>query len=56
MRLGETEPDGEDDDADDFDEDEDVWNRRHVKYSSDQIMERQKTKERKKNKKKKVDA
>merc|ERR1712187_487343 len=33
-------------DADDFEEemDEDVWNRKHVKCTSDQIMEKQQTK------------
>merc|ERR1719443_1960914 len=33
--------------------DEDVWNRKHVKYNSEQIMEKQQTKNRKKAKGKK---
>eukprot|EP00929_Paragymnodinium_shiwhaense_P114596 TRINITY_DN83034_c0_g1_i1.p1 TRINITY_DN83034_c0_g1~~TRINITY_DN83034_c0_g1_i1.p1 ORF type:complete len:529 (+),score=251.54 TRINITY_DN83034_c0_g1_i1:108-1694(+) len=44
-----------DDDDDDFEEemDEDVWNRKHVKYNSEQIMEKQLTKNRRKAKSKK---
>jgi len=47
-----------DDDDDDFEEemDEDVWNRKHVKYNSEQIMEKQQTRNRKKTKGKKKDA
>jgi len=46
-----------DDDEDDFDDeiDEDVWNRKHVKYNSEQIMEKQQTRNRKKAKGKKAD-
>lgn len=42
-----------DDDDDDFEEemDEDVWSRKHVRYNSEQIMEKQQTKMRKKGKK-----
>merc|ERR1712110_438161 len=38
------------DDDDDFDEemDEDVWNRKHVKYNSEQMLEKQQTKNRRK--------
>jgi len=45
----------DDDDDDDFEEDmdADVWNRKHVKYNSDQILEKQHTKQRKKDKRKK---
>ena len=41
---------GDDDDGDDFEDemDEDVWNRKHVKYNSEQIMEKQQKKHRKK--------
>jgi len=37
-----------DDDDDDFEEemDEDVWNRKHVKYNSEQVLEKQQTKQR----------
>jgi len=44
-----------DDEDDDFDEemDEDVYNRKHVKYNSEQIMEKQQTKQRKKKNKNK---
>uniref|UniRef100_A0A7S1ME71 ODAD1 central coiled coil region domain-containing protein n=1 Tax=Alexandrium catenella TaxID=2925 RepID=A0A7S1ME71_ALECA len=47
-----------DNDSEDFDEemDEDVWHRKQVKYNSDQIVEKQQTKNRKKNKKAKKDA
>merc|ERR1711865_453215 len=41
-----------DDDKYEEDIDEDVWNRKHVKYNSEQIMEKQQTKNRKKSKKK----
>jgi hypothetical protein len=53
VKLNDQEQDADDDD-DDFEEelDEDVWNRKHVKYNSEQIMERQVTKLRKKGKKK----
>jgi len=53
VKLTDQEQDADDDD-DDFGEDvdEDVWNRKHVKYNSDQIMEKQQTKQRKKSKKK----
>jgi len=53
-RLTEHEQDADDDD-DDFEEemDEDVWNRKHVKYNSEQILEKQQTKNRKKGKGKK---
>merc|ERR1719199_2478152 len=54
VKLNDQEQDADDDD-DDFEEemDEDVWNRKHVKYNSEQIMEKQQTKLRKKGKKKK---
>lgn len=44
-----------DDDDDDYEEemDEDVWHRKQVKYNSEQILEKQQTKNRKKNKTKK---
>jgi len=53
VKLTDQEQDADDDD-DDFGEDvdEDVWNRKHVKYNSEQIMEKQQTKQRKKSKKK----
>eukprot|EP00971_Amphidinium_carterae_P213798 4242884-Amphidinium_carterae.1 len=49
IKLNDQDPDNDDDD-DDFDEemDEDVWNRKHVKYNSEQILEKQQTKSRKK--------
>merc|ERR1719253_2227165 len=49
VKLHDQEQDADDDD-DDFEEemDEDVWNRKHVKYNSEQIMEKQQTKNRKK--------
>merc|ERR1719149_349589 len=55
IKLADQEQDADDDD-DDFEEemDEDVWNRKHVKYNSEQIMEKQQTKQRKKNKGKKA--
>jgi len=42
-----------DNDSEDFEEemDEDVWHRKQVKYNSEQILEKQQTKNRKKNKK-----
>eukprot|EP00933_Yihiella_yeosuensis_P060993 TRINITY_DN63809_c0_g1_i1.p1 TRINITY_DN63809_c0_g1~~TRINITY_DN63809_c0_g1_i1.p1 ORF type:complete len:574 (-),score=196.11 TRINITY_DN63809_c0_g1_i1:289-1899(-) len=51
IKIGDQEEDGEDDD--DFEEemDEDVWHRKQVKYNSEQIMEKQQTKNRKKAKK-----
>jgi len=54
VKITDQEQDGDDDD-DDFEEemDEDVWNRKHVKYNSEQIMEKQQTKNRKKAKGKK---
>jgi hypothetical protein len=54
VKLTDEGQDGDDDD-DDFEEemDEDVWNRKHVKYNSEQIMEKQQTKQRKKSKAKK---
>jgi len=55
VRIKLTDQDQEnDDDDDDFDEeiDEDVWNRKHVKYNSEQILEKQQTKNRKKKAKK----
>lgn len=57
IKLTDQEQDADDDD-DDFEEemDEDVWNRKHVKYNSEQILEKQQTKNRKKNKTKKRDA
>jgi len=57
VKLNDQEQDGDDDD-DDFEEemDEDVWNRKHVKYNSEQIMEKQQTKNRKKAKGKKAAA
>merc|ERR1711869_39524 len=50
IRLGDQDNDGDDDDDDDFEDemDEDVWNRKHVKYNSEQIMEKQQKKHRKK--------
>jgi len=53
VKLTDKEQDADDDD-DDFEEemDEDVWNRKHVKYNSEQIMEKQQTRNRKKAKKK----
>merc|ERR1711972_97285 len=47
-----------DDDEDDFEEemDEDVWHRKQVKYNSEQILEKQQTKNRKKAKSKKKEA
>jgi len=53
VKLTDQEQDADDDD-DDFEEemDEDVWNRKHVKYNSEQIMEKQQTRNRKKAKKK----
>merc|ERR1712072_593119 len=47
--------DGDEEDDDDFEEemDEDVWNRKHVKYNSEQILEKQHKKNRKKAKSKK---
>jgi len=55
VKLTDQEQDADDDD-DDFEEemDEDVWNRKHVKYNSEQIMEKQQTKNRKKAKGKKA--
>merc|ERR1719217_2061750 len=57
VKLTDQEQDADDDD-DDFEEemDEDVWNRKHVKYNSEQIMEKQQTKNRKKAKGKKAAA
>merc|ERR1712139_439493 len=57
VKLTDEGQDGDDDD-DDFEEDmdEDVWNRKHVKYNSEQIMEKQQTKQRKKSKGKKAAA
>merc|ERR1712216_512093 len=54
IRLGDQDQDGDDDDDDDFEDDidEDVWNRKHVKYNSEQIMEKQQKKHRKKASKK----
>merc|ERR1712196_752557 len=40
IRLGDQDNDDDDDDYED-DIDEDVWNRKHVKYNSEQIMEKQ---------------
>lgn len=54
IKLNDQEADADDDDDDFEDEmDEDVWNRKHVKYNSEQIMEKQQTKNRKKAKSKK---
>mmetsp|Transcript_86201 Transcript_86201/g.192756 ORF Transcript_86201/g.192756 Transcript_86201/m.192756 type:complete len:533 (-) Transcript_86201:36-1634(-) len=52
IKLNDKEDDA-DSDNDDFDEemDEDVWHRKQVKYNSEQIMEKQQTKNRKKAKK-----
>merc|ERR1719456_1969413 len=54
IKLTEQDQDADEDD-DDFEEemDEDVWNRKHVKYNSEQIMEKQHKKNRKKAKGKK---
>merc|ERR1719230_893302 len=53
IRLGDQDNDADDDDDDDYEDDidEDVWNRKHVKYNSEQIMEKQQKKHRKKAKK-----
>jgi len=50
IRLGDQDNDADDDDDDDYEDDidEDVWNRKHVKYNSEQIMEKQQKKHRKK--------
>merc|ERR1719265_1484374 len=52
VKLNDQDQDGDEDD-DDFEEDidEDVWNRKHVKYNSKQILEKQHKKNRKKAKK-----
>jgi coiled-coil domain-containing protein 151 len=52
IKLTDKEEDADDDD-DDFEEemDEDVWHRKQVKYNSEQILEKQQTKNRKKAKK-----
>merc|ERR1719434_225984 len=52
VKLNDQEQDGDDDD-DDFEEemDEDVWNRKHVRYNSEQILEKQQTKNSKRAKK-----
>jgi hypothetical protein len=57
IKLADQEQDADDDD-DDFEEemDEDVWNRKHVKYNSEQILEKQQKKNRRKVKGKKRDA
>merc|ERR1740138_1139462 len=54
IKLNDKEEDGDDDD-DDFEEemDEDVFGRKQVKYTSEQIMEKQLTKNRRKAKAKK---
>lgn len=54
IKLNDQDQDGDEDD-DDFEEemDEDVWNRKHVKYNSEQILEKQHKKNRKKTKAKK---
>lgn len=51
VKLNDNDED-QDDDEDDFEEemDEDVWNRKHVKYNSEQILEKQTKKLRKKQK------
>jgi|Transcript_38477 chromosome segregation ATPase len=56
IKLNDQEQDGDDDD-DDFEEDvdEDVCNRKHVKYMSEQLMEKEQTRKRKKVKGKKKD-
>merc|ERR1711977_164957 len=56
IKLTEQDQDADEDD-DDFEEemDEDVWNRKHVKYNSEQILEKQHKKNRKKAKSKKVE-
>merc|ERR1711959_853904 len=51
IRLGDQDNDGDDDDDDDFEDDgmdEDVWNRKHVKYNSEQMCEKQQKKHRRK--------
>jgi len=55
IKLTDQEQDADDDD-DDFEEemDEDVWNRKHVKYNSEQIMEKQQTRNKRKAKSKKA--
>merc|ERR1719199_1885157 len=57
VKLADQEADGDDDD-DDFEEemDEDVWNRKNVKYNAAKMMEEQQTKMRKKGKKKEAAA
>jgi len=54
VNLVDQDQDGDDDD-DDFDEDadEEVWSRKHVKYMSDQLMEKEQTRKRKSHKGKK---
>merc|ERR1712176_53154 len=54
IKLVDGEQDADDDD-DEFEEeiDEDVWNRKHVKYNSEQILEKQQTKSKRKAKAKK---
>eukprot|EP00746_Dinoflagellata_sp_MGD_P160943 gnl/MRDRNA2_/MRDRNA2_87917_c0_seq1.p1 gnl/MRDRNA2_/MRDRNA2_87917_c0~~gnl/MRDRNA2_/MRDRNA2_87917_c0_seq1.p1 ORF type:complete len:533 (+),score=183.12 gnl/MRDRNA2_/MRDRNA2_87917_c0_seq1:93-1691(+) len=54
IKLNDQDQDADEDD-DDFEEemDEDVWNRKHVKYNSEQILEKQHKKNRKKTKAKK---
>jgi hypothetical protein len=53
VRLDGGDHDGDDDDDDDFEDDmdEDTWTRKHVKYNSEQICDRQQKKLRKKGKK-----
>merc|ERR1711934_288679 len=55
IKINDQDADADEDD-DDFEEeqDEDVWNRKHVKYNSEQILEKQHKKNRKKAKSKKV--
>jgi len=57
VKLADQEQDADDNESD-FEEemDEDVWNRKHVKYNSEQLLEKQQTKNRKKAKGKKTDA
>mmetsp|Transcript_86827 Transcript_86827/g.250823 ORF Transcript_86827/g.250823 Transcript_86827/m.250823 type:complete len:533 (+) Transcript_86827:104-1702(+) len=50
VKPADKDDDADDDDDDGFDEDEDVCGRNHVKYNSKQILEKQKTKNRRKGK------
>jgi hypothetical protein len=55
VKLNDQDQDGDDDEDDFEEEDEDVCNRKHVKYMSEQLMEKEQTRKRKKGKGKKKD-